>query len=106
MTTDILVIGTGISGLTFAIKVAEENPEISLTLISKGDINEGNTRYAQGGIAVVKNLKKDSTEKHIKDTMTAGDGTCDSKVVKFVVEEANKRLDELIKWVTAFDKKE
>jgi len=106
MTTDILVIGTGISGLTFAIKVAEENPEISLTLISKGDINEGNTRYAQGGIAVVKNLKKDSTEKHIKDTMTAGDGTCDSKVVKFVVEEANKRLDELIKWGTAFDKKE
>ena len=59
MTTDILVIGTGISGLTFAIKVAEENPEISLTLISKGDINEGNTRYAQGGIAVVRNLKKD-----------------------------------------------
>jgi L-aspartate oxidase len=72
MTTDILVIGTGISGLTFAIKVAEESPEISLTLISKGDINEGNTRYAQGGIAVVRNLKKDSTEKHIKDTMIAG----------------------------------
>ena len=106
MTTDILVIGTGISGLTFAIKVAEENPEISLTLISKGDINEGNTRYAQGGIAVVRNLKKDSTEKHIKDTMIAGDGICNSKVVKFVVEEANKRLDELIKWGTAFDKKE
>ena len=81
MTTDILVIGTGISGLTFAIKVAEENPEISLTLISKGDINEGNTRYAQGGIAVVRNLKKDSTEKHIKDTLIAGDGTCNSKVV-------------------------
>ena len=55
MTTDILVIGTGISGLTFAIKVAEENPEISLTLISKGDINEGNTRYAQGEL--VKNYK-------------------------------------------------
>ena len=106
MTTDILVIGTGISGLTFAIKVAEENPEISLTLISKGDINEGNTRYAQGGIAVVRNLKKDSTEKHIKDTMIAGDGICNSKVVKFVVEEANKRLDELIKWGTAFDKNE
>ena len=60
MVKDILVIGTGISGLTFAIKVAEENPKLSLTLISKMDINEGNTKYAQGGIAVVQNLKKDS----------------------------------------------
>ncbi len=106
MNKDILVIGTGISGLTFAIKVAEENPKLSLTLISKRDINEGNTRYAQGGIAVVRNLKKDSTKKHIEDTLIAGDGACDTKVVKFVIEEANKRLDELIQWGTAFDKKE
>ena len=106
MTKDILVIGTGISGLTFAIKVAEENPKTTLTLISKSDIKEGNTRYAQGGIAVVRNLKKDSTEKHLQDTLIAGDGACDPKVVKFVVEEANQRLDELINWGTAFDKKE
>lgn len=106
MTKDILVIGTGISGLTFAIKVAEENPKTTLTLISKSDIKEGNTRYAQGGIAVVRNLKKDSTEKHFQDTLVAGDGACDPKVVKFVVEEANQRLDELIDWGTAFDKKE
>ena len=105
MTKDILVIGTGISGLTFAIKVAEENPKLSLTLISKRDIYEGNTRYAQGGIAVVRNLKKDSTKKHIEDTLIAGDGACDTRVVKFVVEEANERLDELIYWGTAFDKK-
>ena len=106
MNKDILVIGTGISGLTFAIKVAEENPKTTLTLISKSDIKEGNTRYAQGGIAVVRNLKKDSTEKHLQDTLVAGDGACDPKVVKFVVEEANQRLDELINWGTAFDKKE
>ena len=105
MVKDILVIGTGISGLTFAIKVAEKNPKISITLISKGDINEGNTRYAQGGIAVVRNLKKDSTEKHINDTLIAGDGECNNEVVKFVVEEGNERLDELIKWGTEFDKK-
>ena len=105
MVKDILVIGTGISGLTFAIKVAEENPKLSLTLISKMDINEGNTKYAQGGIAVVQNLKKDSIEKHIQDTLDAGDGACDSEVVKFVVEEANERLDELIQWGAAFDKK-
>lgn len=105
MVQDLLVIGTGISGLTFAIKVAEENSKCTITLISKNDINEGNTRYAQGGIAVVRNLKKDSTEKHIKDTLLAGDEGCDPDVVKFVVEEANLRLDELIKWGTAFDKK-
>ena len=105
MVKDILVIGTGISGLTFAIKVAEINPKVSITLISKGDINEGNTRYAQGGIAVVRNLKKDSTEKHIKDTLIAGDGECNHEVVKFVVEEGYERLDELIKWGTEFDKK-
>ena len=85
--------------------VAEENSKCTITLISKNDINEGNTRYAQGGIAVVRNLKKDSTEKHIKDTLLAGDEGCDPDVVKFVVEEANLRLDELIKWGTAFDKK-
>ena len=106
MIKDILVIGTGISGLTFAIKVAEENPDLILTLISKSDMNEGNTRYAQGGIAVVRNIKKDSTEKHINDTLVAGDGCCDPGVVKFVVEEGNERLDELIKWGTSFDKKE
>ena len=105
MVKDILVIGTGISGLTFAIKVAEKNPKVSITLISKGDIIEGNTRYAQGGIAVVRNLKKDSTEKHINDTLIAGDGECNNDVVIFVVEEGNERLDELIKWGTEFYKK-
>ena len=69
--TDVLVIGTGIAGLSFAIKVALLDPSISITLISKTDLNEGNTRYAQGGIAVVSNLKKDSPEKHIRDTWQA-----------------------------------
>ena len=48
MTKDILVIGTGISGLAYAIQVAEENPNVSMVLISKSNLNEGNTRYAQG----------------------------------------------------------
>jgi L-aspartate oxidase len=105
MVKDILVIGTGISGLTFAIHLAEENPEISMVLISKSDLNEGNTRYAQGGIAVVSNFKKDSFEKHIKDTIIAGDGACDPEVVKYVVEEGHYRLKELISWGTEFDTK-
>ena len=101
---DILVIGTGISGLTYAIKIAEKNPKINLTLISKCDINEGNTQYAQGGIAVVNNFKKDSIEKHVNDTITAGDGACNIEVVRFVIEEGNHRLNELIKWGAEFDK--
>ena len=56
MTVDVLVIGTGISGLTYAIHLGEKNPKLSVLLISKSDLNESNTRYAQGGIAVVSNL--------------------------------------------------
>ena len=103
MLNDLLVIGTGISGLTFAIKAAEQNPKLNITIISKGNISEGNTRYAQGGIAVVRNLQDDSIDKHIQDTIIAGDGECDSRVVKFVVEEANSRLNELINWGAEFD---
>lgn len=51
MHTDLLIIGTGIAGLTYAIKLAEQSPELNITLISKDRLQEGNTRYAQGGIA-------------------------------------------------------
>ena len=60
MTTDILVIGSGISGLTYSIKIAEHLPEIELVLIAKDELLETNTRYAQGGIAVVSDFKQDS----------------------------------------------
>jgi len=106
MTKDVLVIGTGISGLAYAIHVADNNPETSLVLISKSDLNEGNTRYAQGGIAVVSNFKKDSFDKHVSDTLNAGAGTCDPEVVKFVIEEGHERLTELMNWGAQFDKKE
>ena len=106
MITDILVIGSGISGLSYAIKIGEQNPEIQLTIISKNNLLESNTRYAQGGIAVVSNFQKDSFNKHIKDTLIAGAGKCDKEVVKFVVEEGQERLQELMDWGTHFDKKE
>tara|TARA_B110000037_G_scaffold222969_1_gene300950 strand:- start:1299 stop:2852 length:1554 start_codon:yes stop_codon:yes gene_type:complete len=103
MFTDVLIIGTGISGLSFAIKLAQNDPGISITLISKDQVSEGNTKYAQGGIAVVSDFEKDSFKKHIQDTLLAGDGTCDREVVKFVVEEGKDRLKELIKWGSQFD---
>ena len=106
MITDILVIGSGISGLTYAIKTREQNPDLQITIISKNNLLETNTRYAQGGIAVVSNFKQDSFDKHINDTIIAGAGKCDKRVVKFVVEEGSERLKELIDWGAHFDKKE
>ncbi len=106
MKTDILVIGTGISGLSYAIKVAENHPDIQLTLISKNNLSETNTRYAQGGIAVVTDHLKDSYQKHIEDTLIAGAGKSNPEVVRFVVEEGQARLQELMQWGTSFDTQE
>ncbi len=103
MHTDVLVIGTGISGLTYAIKLAEESPETKITLICKSQLDDGNTRYAQGGIAVVSNFQKDTFEKHIEDTFKAGDKFGDRSVIEFVIKEGNDRLKELIDWGTKFD---
>lgn len=105
MHTDVLVIGTGISGLSYAIKLGTLSPKTNITLICKDILNEGNTRYAQGGIAVVSNFKKDSFEKHIEDTWVAGDLQGNKTVIQFVVEEGNDRLQELIEWGTSFDTK-
>ncbi|MCY3998308.1 MAG: L-aspartate oxidase [Flavobacteriaceae bacterium] len=105
MVYDILVIGTGISGLTFAIKVSEQNPNTKIALISKGEFDEGNTRYAQGGIAVVKDFVKDSYTKHIDDTLEAGGYQNKKDVIEFVVKEAGQRIDELLQWGIQFDTK-
>lgn len=105
MKTNILVIGSGISGLTYAIKVAGLNPQLNLVIISKNNLLESNTKYAQGGIAVVSNFQKDSFDKHVQDTLTAGAGACDEAVVRFVVEEGHERLNDLIEWGAQFDTK-
>ena len=102
--TDILVIGSGVAGLTTAIKVALKRPDLKIMVITKTDKNESNTRYAQGGIATVWDDSKDSIQKHIADTLDAGDGLCDKAVVKIVAEEGPARVRELIEWGTRFDK--
>jgi len=105
-TTDILVIGSGVSGLTFAIKIASKRPELKITIVTKNKIDDSNTKYAQGGIATVWDNEKDDFEKHIADTIDAGDELNDEKIVRMVITEGPKRVKELIEWGARFDKKE
>jgi len=98
---DFLVIGSGIAGLSFALKAANYG---KVCVISKNSLEETNTRYAQGGIAAV-TYSPDSYEKHVSDTIICGDGFCDKDVVEMVVREAPLRIKELIDWGVEFDKK-
>mgnify|MGYP003574852335 FL=1 len=102
--TDFLVIGSGIAGLTYALKVAQYYPDKQVLVITKANADETNTKYAQGGVAVVNDLENDSFEKHIDDTLIAGDGLCNKKVVEIVVKEGPDRVQELIDWGARFDK--
>jgi L-aspartate oxidase len=104
MQTDYLVIGSGIAGLTYALKVAKHCPDKTVTVITKSTPDETNTKYAQGGVAVVNDLENDSFEKHIEDTLVAGDGLCNKEVVEIVIKEGPARVQELIDWGAEFDK--
>ncbi|WP_321169567.1 L-aspartate oxidase [Flavobacterium sedimenticola] len=101
--TDYLVLGSGIAGLTVAIKLAQQFPERKVLIVTKSNEDESNTKYAQGGIAVVTDGVSDDFEKHIDDTLVCGDGLCHRAVVEMVVKEGPKRLAELIQWGTQFD---
>jgi L-aspartate oxidase len=102
--TNYLIIGSGVAGLTFAVKIAEQFPDKKVTIVTKANENESNTRYAQGGIAIVTDIVGDSYQKHIEDTLICGDGLCDKSVVEMVITEGPKRLKELIEWGAKFDK--
>ena len=102
--TDFLVIGSGIAGLTYALKVAQEYPDKKVTVITKAKTDETNTKYAQGGIAGVTDFENDSFQKHIDDTLIAGDGLCNEAVVEIVVKEGVERIKDLIRWGAQFDK--
>lgn len=97
---DFLIIGSGIAGISYALKVAAYGKVLMLT---KSDEDESNTKYAQGGIAAVM-YAPDSYDKHVEDTLICGDGECDEKVVKLVIGESTERINELIGWGAQFDK--
>lgn len=100
---DFLVIGSGIAGMSFALKVADKG---RVALVCKSTLDEANTALAQGGVASVTNLEVDDFEKHIEDTMIAGDYLSDPEAVKKVVTEAPAQVCELVGWGVDFDKKE
>lgn len=104
MQTDFLVIGSGIAGLTYALKVALQFPAKNVLVITKAQADETNTKYAQGGIAGVMDLRNDSFEKHIEDTQIAGDGLVRKAIAEIVVKEGVDRINELISWGAQFDK--
>ncbi len=102
MFTDILVIGAGIAGLRAALEVP---PDLDVLVVTKDDVQQSNSTYAQGGIAGVLS-PEDRFENHIEDTLTAGAGLCDRDVVEMVVREAPDQINDLIRWGTHFDEED
>ena len=97
---DFLVIGSGIAGISFAIKASAYG---KVALITKSKLDDTNTSYAQGGIAAV-TYEPDNFEKHIEDTLIAGDGHCNKQIVRRVIENAPTLIQELLKWGVDFDR--
>lgn len=100
---DYLVIGSGIAGMSYALKVAATG---KVALICKTNLEEANTYFAQGGVASVTNLKVDNFDKHIEDTMIAGDWLSDRAAVEKVVKGAPEQIRQLIEWGVNFDRNE
>lgn len=101
---DILIIGSGIAGLSFALHCAKHFTDKKVVVLSKAPLEEGNTRYAQGGIAAVMDRLNDTYDKHIEDTLIAGDGLCNPEIVDLVVKEAPSAMLKLMDWGVNFDR--
>ncbi|OGP07310.1 MAG: L-aspartate oxidase [Deltaproteobacteria bacterium GWA2_45_12] len=102
MKTDILIIGSGIAGLSCALKLAKD---FDVTIVTKKEAMEANTRYAQGGIASVM-ASNDDFQSHISDTLTAGAGLCHENVVHQIVCDGPRLVDELVNWGVSFARRE
>ena len=102
---DFLIIGAGVAGMSYALKVARAKKG-KVCMICKTSLDEANTSFAQGGVASVTNLELDNFDKHIEDTMIAGDFISDPKAVEQVIKMAPSQIKELVNWGVNFDKKD
>ncbi len=102
---DFLIIGAGVAGMSYALKVARAKKG-SVCIICKTSLDEANTSFAQGGVASVTNLAVDNFDKHIEDTMIAGDYISDRAAVEQVVRKAPEQIRELVEWGVNFDRKD
>jgi len=98
---DFIVVGSGIAGMSFALKVADSG---KVAILCKTTLDEANTALAQGGISSVTNPVLDNYEKHIQDTLVAGDGICNIDAVNKVVRNAPRQIEQLLAWGVDFDK--
>ncbi len=99
---DVLIIGSGAAGLSLALSIADH---ANVIVLSKADVTEGSTRYAQGGIAAVFD-EKDSVASHVQDTLIAGAGLCDPAAVEFTAQNAKAAMEWLISLGMPFDRRD
>ena len=104
MKCDVLVVGSGIAGLSYSLFLSEERPDLNIVMVTKSEMEDSNSHHAQGGMAVVLDKLNDSVEQHIADTLEVGDGLCDPEVVRMVVERGEGCLRQLIEWGAKFDR--
>lgn len=100
--SDIIVVGSGVAGLSFAIKIAEQRPDLKINILAKAGLKDSNSNYAQGGIASVVDHIKDSFDAHIQDTLKSGGGLSDPFIVNLVVRSGPERILELAKYGVKF----
>jgi L-aspartate oxidase len=100
---DLLVLGSGVAGLSAAVRAAAE-PGVRVGVLTKGELEQSATRWAQGGVAAVLGEQEDSTDLHLADTLAAGAGLCDVDAVRVLVDEGPARVNELIALGAVFDR--
>jgi L-aspartate oxidase len=100
---DLLVLGSGVAGLSAAVRAASSNPSLRVGVLTKAELSQSATRWAQGGVAAVLSADEDSTDLHLADTLRAGAGLCDLDAVRVLVDEGPARVQELIGLGAVFD---
>jgi len=100
---DVLVLGTGLAGLNYCLQLLKMQPKAKIALVSKAEMSECNSRYAQGGIAAAVS-PEDSLESHIADTLQAGDGLCYQPAVEFIIRQGPQAIKNLLGYAIDFTK--